>query len=106
MGKNKNCPSYDYGECNTFPAPYAVQCGGEETKNCKWLNFDFIGAKYEAKEEKGAKMGNKNVVLDSESFCGICLLCIMLGQGYAKDDPTMLLHSLIGLLIKKGEECK
>lgn len=49
-------------------------------------------------------MGNKNVVLDSESFCGICLLCIMLGQGYTKDDPTMLLHSLIGLLIKKGEE--
>lgn len=51
-------------------------------------------------------MGNKNVVLDSESFCGICLLCIMLGQGYTKDDPTMLLHSLIGLLIKKGEECQ
>lgn len=51
-------------------------------------------------------MGNKNAVLDTESFYGICLLCIMLGQRYTKDDPTMLLHSLIRLLIKKGEECQ
>ena len=59
------------------------------------------------KSKKGVKMGNKNVVLSPESFCEICLLCIILGQGYTKDDPTMLLHSLIGLLIKKRERiCK
>ncbi len=61
MAKNKNCPSYDCGECNTFPAPYSVQCGGEETKNCKWLNFDFINVNYEAyiKESRG-KNENKS----------------------------------------------
>jgi hypothetical protein len=45
--RNKNCPSFDCGECNTFPAPYSVECGGEETKNCKWLDFDFINVSYE-----------------------------------------------------------
>lgn len=53
-------------------------------------------------------MGTKtnNVNIDPESFCAICLLCIMLGQGYAKDDPVILLNGLIELLIKKGEKCK
>lgn len=67
MGKNKNCPSYDYGECNTFPAPYAVQCGGEETKNCKWLNFDFIGAKYENPEQSNEiKLGQIGFIYDAK----------------------------------------
>ena len=47
MKMNKGCPSFDCGECSTFPAPYSVQCGGEETKNCKWLDFDFYGVSYE-----------------------------------------------------------
>lgn len=38
---NEKCPSYDCGMCSTFPAPYEVQCGGEETKKCIWLDYDF-----------------------------------------------------------------
>lgn len=53
--ENKHCPSYDCGFCETFPIPYSVKCGGEETKNCKWLNFDFTKTTYEQymKEHKG-----------------------------------------------------
>ena len=35
MKMNKGCPSFDCGFCETFPAPYSVKCGGEETKDCK-----------------------------------------------------------------------
>lgn len=38
---NKECPSYDCGECETFPRPYSVKCGSEDTIKCKWLDFDF-----------------------------------------------------------------
>ena len=53
--ENKHCPSYDCGFCETFPTPYSVKCGGEETKNCKWLKFDFTKTTYEQymKEHKG-----------------------------------------------------
>lgn len=58
MRFNKNCPSFDCGDCITFPTPYSVKCGGEQTKNCRWLNFDFINISYEEwrknEENKGA----------------------------------------------------
>lgn len=44
--RNENCPSYDCEYCNTYPTPFSVKCGGEETKNCKWLNFDFTKTSY------------------------------------------------------------
>ena len=52
MKMNKGCPSFDCGVCNTFPTPYDVKCGGEETKNCKWLDFDFYGVSYEAEKDE------------------------------------------------------
>lgn len=56
--KNENCPSYDCGDCTTFPTPYSVKCGGEETKNCKWLDFDFTKTGFsewlEEQKKKGA----------------------------------------------------
>ena len=39
--RNETCPSYDCEECQTYPSHASVKCGGEETKNCKWLDFDF-----------------------------------------------------------------
>ena len=60
MKANKDCPSFDCGFCETFPAPYSVKCGGKETKNCIWLNFDFYGAKYNAqKTQKPKKQTSK-----------------------------------------------
>lgn len=44
---NSKCPSCDCGICNTFPTPYEVQCGGEETNSCKWLNYDFSSYQYQ-----------------------------------------------------------
>lgn len=54
---NKNCPSYDCEYCNTYPTPLSVKCGGEETKNCIWLNFDFKKTSFSEyiKQEKGRK---------------------------------------------------
>lgn len=55
--KNENCPSFDCGGCITYPSMYIVECGGKETKNCKWLNFDFKNISYAQymKEQKGRK---------------------------------------------------
>ena len=44
--KNINCPSCDCDICSTFPAPYSVKCGDKDTKDCKWLNFDFSKTSY------------------------------------------------------------
>lgn len=49
---NKNCPSYDCGFCTTFPTFQDVKCGSEETKNCKWLDFDFKNTIYNEIKEK------------------------------------------------------
>jgi hypothetical protein len=57
MKFNKHCPSYCCGDCVTFPTPYSVKCGGEQTKDCKWLEFDFEHITYEQyckQENKGA----------------------------------------------------
>jgi len=60
MRMNKGCPSFDCGICSTFPTPYEVKCGGEETKNCKWLNFDFYGVRYEEYMKGTKENDNKN----------------------------------------------
>lgn len=60
MKSNKGCPSYDCGFCETFPTPSSVKCGGEETKNCKWLNFDFTKISYEEYMKQG-KENKENV---------------------------------------------
>ena len=53
---NEHCPSYDCGICITFPTPYEVECGGEETKNCKWLDFDFTKTTYEEYMKQGKEV--------------------------------------------------
>lgn len=54
MGKvNKNCPSYDYGVCNTYSAPYTVYC---KELFCKWQNKkEFNKVKRELFKKKEAK---------------------------------------------------
>jgi hypothetical protein len=85
---NKGCPSYDCGICSTFPTPYEVKCGDEETKNCKWLNFDFYGTKYATNDEKPKRTMFDylkslsvadfayTVAFDTTGECrGVCAIC-------------------------------
>lgn len=78
---NENCPSYDCGFCNTYPTPYSVKCGGDETKKCKWLDYDFTANKVKKtnfdvlKELTPAEFAYA-VALDNCGECrGVCAIC-------------------------------
>jgi hypothetical protein len=88
MKSNKGCPSYDCGFCETFPTPSSVKCGGEETKNCKWLDFNFYGAKFDAKKDESKRTMFDllkelpvedfayRVAIDNCGDCrGVCAIC-------------------------------
>ena len=41
MSENKTCPSFDEGECITYPAAFGAKKCSEVSQNCKWLKVDF-----------------------------------------------------------------
>ena len=44
--ENKTCPSYEGGDCDTYPTPYSVKCA-DVINGCKWKNTNFNEISYE-----------------------------------------------------------
>lgn len=41
MSENKTCPSFDEGDCITYPAVFGSKKCSEVSQNCKLLKVDF-----------------------------------------------------------------